>query len=151
MRRRVVVVLRLLTICLLLQGSCLLADDWVYTVRPGDNLWNLAERHLKSFKYIRQLQLLNGVQDPYHIPPGKKFVFRWNGLSGNPPARALPVSMAMQWSNVVILREFCRQSLICSFLSVMKSRVERIVLSLSSLPMAHAYGFRRIAAYVCMI
>lgn len=72
MRRRVVMVLRLLITCLLLQGSCLLADDWVYTVRPGDNLWNLAERHLKSFKYIRQLQQLNGVQDPYHIPPGKK-------------------------------------------------------------------------------
>jgi len=65
-------VLRLLTTYLLLQGSCLLADDWIYTVQPGDNLWNLAERHLTSFKYVRQLQQLNGVQDPYSLPPGKK-------------------------------------------------------------------------------
>lgn len=64
-------ILRLLTTCLILQGSCLLADDWIYTVRPGDNLWNLAEQHLISFKYVKQLQQLNGVQNPYHLPPGK--------------------------------------------------------------------------------
>lgn len=72
MRRRLIMILRLLTTCLILQGSCLLADDWIYTVRPGDNLWNLAEQHLTSFKYVKQLQQLNGVQNPYHLPPGKK-------------------------------------------------------------------------------
>lgn len=66
------IALRWLITCLLLQGSCLLADDWIYTVRPGDNLWNLAERHLTSFKYVRELQQLNDVKDPYHLPPGKK-------------------------------------------------------------------------------
>ncbi len=73
MRRRMVTVLRLLMVTGLMSlATCLLAEDWIYTVRPGDNLWNLAEQHLTSFKYVRQLQQLNGVQDPYHLPPGKK-------------------------------------------------------------------------------
>ncbi len=24
------------------------AEEWIYTVRPGDNLWNVSERHLTS-------------------------------------------------------------------------------------------------------
>ena len=32
------------------------AEEWVYTVRPGDNLWNLTERHLKSMEYVQELQ-----------------------------------------------------------------------------------------------
>lgn len=39
-------------------------------MRPGDNLWNLTERHLTSLKYVTRLQQLNHIQDPYRIPPG---------------------------------------------------------------------------------
>ncbi|QOJ22645.1 MAG: FecR domain-containing protein [Gammaproteobacteria bacterium] len=46
------------------------AEEWIYTVRPGDNLWNLTERHLNSMDYVPQLQQLNKVQNPYVIPPG---------------------------------------------------------------------------------
>lgn len=46
------------------------AEEWIYTVRPGDNLWNLTERHLKSMDYVPRLQQLNGVKNPYVIPPG---------------------------------------------------------------------------------
>lgn len=47
------------------------AEDWLYTIRSGDNLWNVAERHLVSMKYVPRLQQLNRIQDPHHIPPGK--------------------------------------------------------------------------------
>ena len=47
------------------------AEDWLYTVRSGDNLWNVAERHLVSMKYVPRLQQLNRIQDPHHILPGK--------------------------------------------------------------------------------
>ena len=46
------------------------AEEWIYTVRPGDNLWNLTERHLKSMEYVQPLQQLNQVRNPYVIPPG---------------------------------------------------------------------------------
>ncbi len=46
------------------------ADDWIYTFRAGDNLWNLTARHLTNMRYVAALQGLNGVTDPYHIPPG---------------------------------------------------------------------------------
>ncbi|WP_297325209.1 FecR domain-containing protein [Nitrosomonas sp.] len=46
------------------------AEEWIYTVRPGDNLWNLTERHLKSIDYVQKLQQLNNVRNPYVMPPG---------------------------------------------------------------------------------
>lgn len=48
------------------------AEEWIYTVRPGDNLWNLTERHLTSMKYVYRLQQLNQIQDPYVVPPGTR-------------------------------------------------------------------------------
>ncbi len=49
-----------------------LADDWIYTVRPGDNLWNLTEQYLRDISYVKKLQDLNRVKDPWNIPPGRK-------------------------------------------------------------------------------
>jgi hypothetical protein len=45
------------------------AQDWIYRVRSGDNLWNLAERYLRHTGYVARLQALNGVRDPYHLLP----------------------------------------------------------------------------------
>jgi len=46
------------------------AQDWIYSVRPGDNLWNLSEKYLPHTGYTRRLQAHNQIEDPYHIPPG---------------------------------------------------------------------------------
>jgi len=48
------------------------AQEWLYTVRPGDNLWDLSETYLRSVAYWNRLQKLNDVSDPYHLPPGKR-------------------------------------------------------------------------------
>lgn len=48
------------------------AEDWVYTVRPGDNLWNLSARHLTAIAYWKRLQAINHIIDPLTIPPGTK-------------------------------------------------------------------------------
>lgn len=56
---------------LLIGSDGVRAEDWLYTIRSGDNLWNVAERHLVSMKYVPRLQQLNRIQDPHHIPPGK--------------------------------------------------------------------------------
>lgn len=47
------------------------AEDWLYVIRTGDNLWNVAGRHLVSVGYVPRLQQLNRIRDPYHLPPGK--------------------------------------------------------------------------------
>ncbi|WP_163337769.1 FecR domain-containing protein [Desulfopila sp. IMCC35008] len=56
-----------------------LAKDWVYTVQPGDNLWILSKKHLKSMRYWKDLVELNNVPDPYNIPPGTtlRFPMEW--------------------------------------------------------------------------
>lgn len=48
------------------------AGEWIYTVRSGDNLWNLTERHLTGMQYVVPLQQLNKIADPYAIPSGTK-------------------------------------------------------------------------------
>lgn len=48
------------------------ADDWIYTVKPGDNLWNLTEEYLIDISYRQQFRELNKIEDPLHISPGTK-------------------------------------------------------------------------------
>ncbi|MCP5365212.1 MAG: FecR domain-containing protein [Hyphomicrobiales bacterium] len=48
------------------------AQEWLYTVRPGDNLWDLSETYLRSVAHWKRLQQLNGVSDPHHLPPGTR-------------------------------------------------------------------------------
>ncbi|MGO4781452.1 LysM peptidoglycan-binding domain-containing protein, partial [Lysobacter sp. 2RAB21] len=39
-------------------------------MRPGDTLWDLGARHLKTGINWRRLQEHNRIVDPYHLPPG---------------------------------------------------------------------------------
>ncbi|MER2541854.1 MAG: FecR domain-containing protein [Candidatus Accumulibacter phosphatis] len=48
------------------------AQEWHYTVRPGDNLWDVSTRYLSVVDYWPKLQALNGVTDPEHLPPGTR-------------------------------------------------------------------------------
>ena len=47
-------------------------QEWIYTARPGDNLWALSKQHLKRVTYWRELQTLNNIQNPRQIPPGTR-------------------------------------------------------------------------------
>lgn len=62
------------------------AADWVYSMRPGDNLWNVAERYLKGVGYVESLARYNQVADPYHIPPGTRIRIpvKWSILNPAP-------------------------------------------------------------------
>lgn len=55
------------------------ANDWYYTIAPGDNLWNLADQYLIDVSYWRELQKINHVSDPWNLPPGDtlKIPVRW--------------------------------------------------------------------------
>jgi len=53
-----------------LQSS--LANEWFYTVRPGDNLWNISDRYLTRKEYAQQLLKLNQVKSSGNLQPGTK-------------------------------------------------------------------------------
>ena len=49
--------------------------DWIYTVQPGDNAWNLGEKYLKTMQHQQQFITLNNITDPLHIAPGTRLRF----------------------------------------------------------------------------
>ncbi len=70
------------------------AENYVYTVRPGDNLWNLSDKYLtRGVAYTTRLQELNQVTDPEHLQPGSKLRFPVRWLKVQPvPAKVTGVS-----------------------------------------------------------
>ncbi|QWP79164.1 FecR domain-containing protein [Lysobacter sp. K5869] len=74
------------------------AQDWSYRVRPGDTLWDLGAKHLKSGIDWRRLQQHNGISDPYHLPPGTRMRFPIGWLRIEPAkAQVIAVRGAVNW------------------------------------------------------
>lgn len=48
------------------------AQDWDYRVRPGDTLWDLAGKHLRTEVSWEQLQAHNQIRDPLALAPGSR-------------------------------------------------------------------------------
>lgn len=76
----------------LLLSTTASAQEWTYRVRPGDNLWELSARHLRTDVDWRRLQQLNRVADPYRLPPGTllRFPVSWLRIE---PAKARLVAL----------------------------------------------------------
>jgi hypothetical protein len=68
---------------------------WLYTVRPGDNIWNLAERHTTSALNWKYLQRVNNIPDgpDRRIKPGTRLRFPVSILK-HQPAQAVLVRVA---------------------------------------------------------
>ena len=62
------------------------SQEWIYTVRPGDNLWNITADYLTRMDYWPRLQALNHVADPQRLPPGMKLHIPVAWLKGRPTA-----------------------------------------------------------------
>lgn len=62
----------LLFAALMVLGHGARAEEWHYTVRPGDTIWNVTAEHLARMDYWPKLQALNRVADPERLPPGMK-------------------------------------------------------------------------------
>lgn len=48
------------------------AEDWVYTARPGDTLWDISKDYLKSVNFWPRLQQYNNIDNAKQIPPGTR-------------------------------------------------------------------------------
>ncbi|HHM05572.1 MAG TPA: LysM peptidoglycan-binding domain-containing protein [Gammaproteobacteria bacterium] len=76
--------------CLLLLAPALSADEWVYTVRPGDNLWNFSNEYLKGVEYWPKVKALNGITHPRQLQPGTRLRIPVAWLKHQPkPARLI--------------------------------------------------------------
>lgn len=62
----------LLGICLLFSAGSGTAQDWVYTVVPGDNLWNFCQKYLHKVGYWKQIQQINNIKNPKRMQPGTR-------------------------------------------------------------------------------
>jgi hypothetical protein len=69
-----------------------LATDWLYTVRPGDTLWDVSEAYLVETSYWQRLQALNRVVDPQNLAPGSRLKIPVAWMRTKPaPARVTAV------------------------------------------------------------
>jgi len=77
-----------LTICLglllLFMALPVAAQDWIYTVRPGDNIWNLTKKHCTSVLYWQKVERHNKLKPDQYIPPGTKLRFPLAWLKHQP-------------------------------------------------------------------
>jgi len=71
---------RMITLlCGLLMSATIAANDWIYTVRPGDNLHDLSEKYLIDKDNYLKIQQLNNIANPKSMPPGTviRFPTKW--------------------------------------------------------------------------
>jgi len=68
------------------------AQEWRYRVRPGDNVWDLAGKYVRSDIAWQRLQAHNGIDDPYRLSPGSVMRFPVAWLKQQ-PARARVVTV----------------------------------------------------------
>jgi len=62
----------LVVLALTAAGTPVRAAEWIYTVVPGDNLWDLSEHYLHGVLYWQKVQALNGVENPRKLQPGAR-------------------------------------------------------------------------------
>lgn len=88
----------LLATCLWLASGCALgADEWLYSVRPGDTLWSLSHRYLTDPTLLEPLRALNGVKNPRRLPPGMQLRIPYDWIRATPASvRVLAVRGAVQ-------------------------------------------------------
>ena len=62
------------------------ANDWLYTVRPGDQLWKLAQNYCGTHTRWSDLAAHNQLADPNHLRPGTRLRFPLAWLTSGPAA-----------------------------------------------------------------
>ncbi|HFE37060.1 MAG TPA: LysM peptidoglycan-binding domain-containing protein, partial [Gammaproteobacteria bacterium] len=68
-------------------------EDWVYTTRPGDTLWNITKDYLKDMTFWPRLQKYNNIINPKLLPPGSRLLIPVAWLKQQPkPASVIAVN-----------------------------------------------------------
>ncbi len=78
---------------------------WRYSVRPGDNIWDLSRRYLADWRNWTVIQEINGIDEPRGIPPGSRLDIPLRLLRLD-PASATLVDLS---GPIVLLRDGAEQ------------------------------------------
>ncbi len=65
------------------------AQEWIYTVRPGDSLWKIANDYLISPDYWRKVQELNGIGKTRRLSPGTRLTIPVEWLKQQPASASI--------------------------------------------------------------
>lgn len=57
---------------ILLNSTLLQANEWIYTTRPGDTIWDISKKYLKSVNYWTRVQKHNDVDIAKQLSPGTR-------------------------------------------------------------------------------
>jgi len=68
-------------------------EDWVYTVRPGDTLWNISQDYLKNVSLWPKIQKYNQIKNPKYLLPGSRLLIPANWLK-LPPSPAIVIAIS---------------------------------------------------------
>ena len=64
--------------------AAVFAQDWIYTTVPGDNIWDISEKHLDTVMRFKQIKTINGVQAPKRMQPGTQLRIPMKWVRSNP-------------------------------------------------------------------
>jgi hypothetical protein len=88
---------KLAALLLLLASLPALSSEWIYTVVPGDNLWDFSTRYLDSTLRFESLRKLNGIEFPRRMQPGTRIRVPMAWIRSNPvDARILAIAGTVQ-------------------------------------------------------
>jgi len=72
MKTSIKIIFSLLISLLVISPSILSAEEWTYTTRPNDTLWDISQKYLKSVTYWERLQKHNSVDIAKNLAPGTR-------------------------------------------------------------------------------
>lgn len=76
--------LLLLPLLFLATMSSSYGNNWIYTVRPGDNIWQLSQQYLKNPNQWPDVQRLNNVSNAQAMRPGTRIAIPVEWLKHQP-------------------------------------------------------------------
>jgi len=64
---------------MLLLSVSTIANDWAYTLKPGEKLEDVGRKYLSTSKHFKPLLTLNNITDPQKVSAGRKIIIpiRW--------------------------------------------------------------------------
>ena len=82
-----------IVVVLLLLSPAVMADDWAYTLRPGDDLWTVARQYCGSTKRAEDIARHNQLGNPATVRAGTRINIptRWLAFA---PSRAQVISVS---------------------------------------------------------
>lgn len=61
-----------LTLLITASGASRAAEEFIYTVQPGDHPWNIAQRYLKGASFAQRLARFNRITNDSNVAPGTR-------------------------------------------------------------------------------